>query len=298
MKTGFPSCLLLLPLSLHGDYQSGLDAFSRGDYAIAMREWREVTDGPPTAVSPGQFIEAHYAIAMLYWEGLGVSQDYRVAHDWLLQAANVNHAAAQVKLGYLYSDGRGVGQDYGQAFSWFEKAARQGDVDGLYNLGVFYLYGYGTEADATMAKQYLASASALGDQAAEQALQDLLAGRQRAAAQSPAEPAPRLSPETKPPFLANADWILGRPAEHYTIQVIALSDREKIHQLVAGHEDLAPFAIYRVQRDRRPLFVLVQGEYPDVESAREARNAFPRGIQKRDALWIRQFGKVQALIEP
>lgn len=291
--------VLIFPFALQADYQGGLDAYNRGDYLAAMREWREVTDGAPTAVSPGQFIEAHYALALLYWEGRGVRQDYKQAHDWLLQAAHLDHAGAQVKLGYLYAQGRGVEQDYEEAFFWFGKAARQGNVDGLYNLGVFYLYGHGTEPDATMARQYLASASALGDEAAELALQDLLTDARTATA-AEHQDLPVSSPESAAelPFLGDDSWILGREPDHYTIQVIALSAMEKIRKLISGHGDLKPFAVYTVQKDTRPLHVLVQGDYADVAAAREARDAFPDSIQKTDALWIRQFKKVQSQIEP
>jgi septal ring-binding cell division protein DamX len=79
--------------------------------------------------------------------------------------------------------------------------------------------------------------------------------------------------------------------------VMALGDRGVIEGLVAGHEDLAPFAIYTVQKSTNPLYVLVQGSYSDVESARAVQNRFPRKIQRKDKLWIRRFERVQALLE-
>ena len=347
--------LLFLSSPLHADYQAGLDAYAEGDYAAAMTEWREVTDGPPTAVSPGVFVETHYAVAMLYWEGRGVAQDLGQARQWLERAAGMNHAGAQVKLGFLYTDGRSVAQDHARAFEWFSKAAKQGNVDALYNLGVSYLYGWGTEPDATLAKQYLAAASALGDAAAEQALQDLLAtepdvgarlaGDGHAAETSPAKRAPTAEPaaaeaqtpdaaahtavipeaqttvipDAQPPVIPEAQttvipdaqapvipeaaqplsgihdetWILARDPEHYTLQVILLSSPDKLRALVAGHEALAPFAIYTLQGAGRPLYALVQGDYPDLDSARRARDAFPPALEKPDALWIRSFGRVQ-----
>ena len=196
----FGPTLLLLPLTLFADYQAGLDAFSLGDYASAMTEWRAVTDGPATAVNPAIYVEAHYAVAMLYWQGQGVPQDYGRAKEWLLQAARMNHAGAQAKLGYMYTDGVTVPQDYGQALEWFQQAARGGNVDGLYNLGIFYLYGWGVEQDATLAAQYLAAASAQGDPEAEEALQRVLVQiRNDAAERVPAlEPLPEQEPEPEP----------------------------------------------------------------------------------------------------
>ncbi|MGK2924340.1 MAG: hypothetical protein ACSLE2_01835, partial [Lysobacterales bacterium] len=252
----------MLSFALHADYQTGLDAHAQGDYATAMTEWRDVTDGPPTAVSPGIFVETHYAVAMLYWEGRGVAQDFGQARHWLERAAGMNHAAAQVKLGFLYTDGKGVAQDHARAFEWFSKAAKQGNVDALYNLGVSYLYGWGTEPDATLAKQYLAAASALGDEAAEAALQGLLAAAPDAGPASAgtepveipadtvvaaeaktavipeeAEAKTAVIPEAAQPLSGIHDetWILARDPEHYTLQVILLSSPDKLRALVAGH---------------------------------------------------------------
>lgn len=299
MKARWLSSLLFLSPIVHGDYQAGLDAFTQGDYATAMREWRQVTDGPPTAVSPGQFIEAHYAVAMLYWEGRGVPQDFHRAFNWLLQPAAMNHAGAQAKLGYLYTNGEGVQQDYDRAFEWFSRAAKQGDVDGLYNLGVFYLNGWGTVPDATLAKQYLAAASALGDEAAEQALEQMLA-EGGPASPSVADPGREGSSGAGPADLIQGDasWVLSRDPDHYTIQVFALSSEAKIESLLAGHGDWSPFAVYTVHSAQQPLYVLIQGDYASVDEARRARDAFPPDIQRRASLWIRQFDKIQAELEP
>ena len=322
--------LLVFPLLVHADYQSGLDAFYSGEYEVAMEEWLAVAEGLPGSVSPGEFMEAHYAIAMLYWNGLGVQQDYSKAHDWLIQPAQMGHADAESKLGVLYSHGTGVELDYVEAFEWFTKAAKQGNIDAIYNLGVLYLNGWGTERDTTMAKQYLAQASALGDIAAEKVLQGLLTEPEtesaavdqgstapdtttttpvttapETAAQAttarvttePGSAGPVAEPKPAPIILADESWIRARPPEHYTIQVIALSAREKIEALVEEHESLAPFALYTLNRNGRTLFVLVQGDYPNKEAAMEVRDGFALSREISDPLWVRQFGQIQALIE-
>ncbi|MEE4217684.1 MAG: SPOR domain-containing protein [Xanthomonadales bacterium] len=99
------------------------------------------------------------------------------------------------------------------------------------------------------------------------------------------------------PLPQSESWILAQNPKHYTIQAIALSDREKLLSLLEGHEYLAPYAIYTVQRSTSPLYVLVQGIYPTVEEARTARDKFPRAINRPSRVWIRQFGKVQQIIE-
>ncbi|MFC1605473.1 SPOR domain-containing protein [Pseudomonadota bacterium] len=339
------------------DYQDGLDAYTYGNYGKAMAEWQAVVASPPSEVNPAIYAEAHFAIAKLYWLGAGVEQDYRRAYDWLLKAAELDHAAAQAKLGFMYTDGLAVRQNFDEAFAWYSKAAKGGNVDGLYNLGIFYYYGWGVERDTTMAAQYLAAASALGDGPAEEALQQVLAeigqGGSEVAGESAAEsaggpsvgpsvgaasaaiepePAPEkeiadvgaalaaidsadastatpiIAAEAAPtvstptiaavePLLRGEDWIRDQDSERYTIQVMALKDRALLEDIVAGYEDLAPFAIYTVQKTTNPLYVLVQGSYPDVASARAVQNRFPRKIQKKDKLWIRRFERVQALLE-
>lgn len=339
--------LLLFSSSINIDYQTGLDAYTIGDYETAMKRWTTIVEGPATAVDPLDYVEAHYSIAMLYWQGQGVPRDFRKSYDWLLKAASLNHAGAQTKLGYLYTDGVAVPRDLDMAFEWYSKAANQGDKDGQYNLGIFYLNGWGTEQDISRARMLLSAASAQGYEAAEQALEtansmaindeealirdeplildDLpindeplmwdeplvsnvpLVGNEplvRDESPVPGEPLvpddPLVSDEplvSNQPLIRDEDWILAQNPSHYTIQVIGLSAVEKVEALVDGQDNLAPFAIYVVQRSSRPIHVLIQGNYADVDAARRARDSFPPRINAPDRVWIRQFGKIQELIE-
>jgi len=303
--------ILLFSSSINDDYQTGLDAYTIGDYQTAMKKWTAVVEGPATAVKPLVYVETHYAIAMLYWQGQGVPRDFHKSYEWLLKAADLNHAGAQAKLGYLYTDGVAVPRDFNMAFEWYSKAAKQGDIDGQYNLGIFYLNGWGTEQDTTMAKMYLAAASAQGDEAAEQALVEANSFANNEEAnndESRINSLPR-DVEAPPPVEANSfainddeppirdeAWILSQHPNRYTIQVIGLSSVERLEALVAGNEALAPFAIYTVQRSSKPIHVLVQGDYADVDEARAAVAAFPHQISKPDEVWIRQFNMIQQLI--
>jgi TPR repeat protein len=277
------------------DYQSGLDAYNAGFYANALKDWKQVAESPPSNTNPAIYAETLYAIAMLYWLGQGVTKDYFNSSNWLHKAADLGHAGAQAKIGYLYTEGIAVRQDYSQAFQWFTRAARQGDKDGQYNLGIFYLNGWGTEQDTTLGKQYLAAATAQGDQAAEEALHSItttspVIGRSSADFLQPIQKdQPQATTYSK-------EWILRQDPDHYTIQVVGLRSRSRLETLTEGHKQLAPFASYAVQLDSKPIYILIQGIYTNVDAARKARDNFPRAIQKTDQLWIRQFGKIQELI--
>jgi hypothetical protein len=314
LRTALILTIFLLTQPLFADYQSGLDAYNAGNYKTARHEWIAVIATPPGKVSPAIYAETNYAIGMLYWMGQGVKNDYNQASNWIQKAADLNHAGAQAKLGYLYTQGITVPQNYETAFQWFSKAAKQGDIDGQYNLGIFYLNGWGTEQNKTMAAQYLAAASAQGDADAEQALINLLpiipiptnnvtlAQARTATPNSEPNNAQRHSGEgrdlpTPPePFINPPTWILNQNSTHYTIQVIGLRSKEALQDLIQNHQNLTPYATYTLQKNNKPLHILIQGIYPTVESARQAKAQFPTAIQPPKNVWIRKFGKIQELI--
>jgi TPR repeat protein len=283
--------LFLLISTTHADYQSGLDAYNQARYSTALKEWKAVIATPPGAVSPATYAETNYAIGMLYWMGQGVAADYHEAFKWLHKAAEMGHAGAQAKLGYLYTQGLAVEQSYATAFDWFDRAAKQGDVDAQYNLGIFYLNGWGTGEDKTMAAQYLAAASAQGDKAAEEALQVVLPALGLGVSASE-----NVSVSSGESLIQPASWILAQDPQYYTIQVIGLRSQQTLENLIRGYDYMAPFATYTLQLNTGPLHLLIQGVYPNMESARKARDNFPKAIQKPQEVWIRQFGKVQELI--
>jgi septal ring-binding cell division protein DamX len=83
-----------------------------------------------------------------------------------------------------------------------------------------------------------------------------------------------VSDQPVPGLDAGEEWIQRQDPEHYTIQVIALSNPDKLHQFIAASPDWTPFALYRQTRYEQPLWVLVQGVYADVVRGRGNR---PRG---------------------
>ena len=298
--------LIITAQATFADYQSGLDAYNNADYETALKDWKEVIATPPGKVSPAMYAETNYAIGMLYWMGQYVPVDYAESATWLQKAADLGHAGAQAKLAFLYTRGLGVEQNPETAFDLLSKSAKQGDIDGQYNLGIFYLNGWGTAQNKTMAAQYLAAAAAQGDTEAEAALHDLLPtlsnkkeeNTQTTSTVIPAKAGTSQSSQSAPFTLHPTSWILTQPPTHYTIQVIGLRSKPALSTLIKNHENLAPFATYTQQKNNKPLHILIQGNYPSIESARQAKDNFPPSIQKPKDVWIRQFQKIQALITP
>jgi TPR repeat protein len=55
----------------------------------------------------------------MYHNGLGVSQDYKLAMEWYQKAASNGSDVAQNNIGSLYDNGLGVSQDYKLFFFFF-----------------------------------------------------------------------------------------------------------------------------------------------------------------------------------
>ena len=131
--------LLFWPALVHADFQAGLNAYARGDYATAFKEWLPLAE-------QGEAL-AQLVLGGLYEYGRGVPQDYAQAAAWYRQAAERGDVRAQVNLGRLYMEGQGVPQDYAQAADLFRKAAEQGLAIAQFGLGFLYQEGHGVPQD-------------------------------------------------------------------------------------------------------------------------------------------------------
>ena len=111
--------LLFANPAFSADFQKGLDAAQRGDYAAALKEWR------PLAQQGGA--TAQFNLGTMYDKGRGVSQDYKEAMKWSCKAAEQGNASSQEFLGItIYGLGNGVPQDYVESYAWLNISAAQG----------------------------------------------------------------------------------------------------------------------------------------------------------------------------
>jgi len=156
MKRTFCALLLIsgLALAAGGDYQLGLSAYDRGDYAEALAQWLPLAErGNP---------EAQYRIGRLYYYGRGVEQDYTEAGRWYLQAAEDGHARSQSNVAVMYEQGRGFPADDAKAAKWYAKAAEQGRAVSQNNLGRLYEEGRGVAQSDQRAVDLYTSAAKKG----------------------------------------------------------------------------------------------------------------------------------------
>lgn len=102
------------------DFSTGLNAYQKGDYAAAIKEWRPLADQGVAA--------AQFNLGLMYLDGQGVPQDYKEAANWFERSAEQDYGKAQLNLGALYGVGKGVKRDYVQAYKWLNLCAAKGDA--------------------------------------------------------------------------------------------------------------------------------------------------------------------------
>lgn len=119
----------------------------------------------------GGYIDGMTSIAIVYYHGRGVKQDYKKANEWFLKAATKGDALAMNDLGLVYMNGVGVTKDTMKAAEWFQKAAAQDYPNSMFSLGYFYENGYGGLAkDYNKAMEWYLKAANYGNQYAIDAI--------------------------------------------------------------------------------------------------------------------------------
>ena len=104
------------------DYEKGVAAYDRGDFAKALAELKPLTERG----HPG----AEFMLGAMYFYGKGVPADPGVAAVWFSKAARQGNPGGQLAYGSLHIRGLGVKQDLVRAHMWLSLAA-DSDVPAL-----------------------------------------------------------------------------------------------------------------------------------------------------------------------
>ena len=104
----------LCALALAADFQAGMEALERGDYAAALREFRPLAEQGDADEQTG--------LGLIYANGgRGVPQDDIEAVKWYRRVAEQGIAKAQAALGFMHAYGNGVPKDAVQAYAWVKR---------------------------------------------------------------------------------------------------------------------------------------------------------------------------------
>ena len=113
------------------------------------------------------YANAQSQLGWMYYNGKGVTKDFREAVRWYRAAAEQGDAYAQNNLGAMYQEGEGVAEDFREAVRWYRAAAEQGYATPQYQLGVMYYYGLGVARDEREAARWYRAAAEQGDTEAQ-----------------------------------------------------------------------------------------------------------------------------------
>lgn len=111
------------------DVKAGVDAWSRGDYATAIKEWRVPADKGDA--------DAQFNLAQAYKLGRGVPTDLAKAEELYARAAAQGHLQASDNYGLLLFQ-RGA---HAQAMPYIQRGAERGDARAQYLLGIAHFNG-------------------------------------------------------------------------------------------------------------------------------------------------------------
>ncbi|MBB3910100.1 SPOR domain-containing protein [Sphingomonas desiccabilis] len=152
------AALLLLGQPAFADVKDGVDAWTRGDFARAVKEWR----GPALKGDP----DAQFNLAQAYKLGRGVPADLVQAEQWYAKAAAQGHPQAVTNYGLaLFQNGRRQ-----EAAKWLEQSAARGEARAQFVLGTMLFNGDAVSKDWVRAYALMTRASSSGLPQASQTL--------------------------------------------------------------------------------------------------------------------------------
>lgn len=150
-KVGLAAMVLsLVHQPAFADVKDGVDAWTRGDFENAVKQWRE-----PALKGDA---DAQFNLGQAYKMGRGVETDLNVALDWYKRAAAQGHLQAADSYGHLlHYQGK-----INEALPYLQTSAERGDPRGQYLLATELFNGVHIEKDWMRAYALMTRASSAG----------------------------------------------------------------------------------------------------------------------------------------
>lgn len=112
-------------------------------------------------------LQAMFALATLYEQGIGTPRNYTKAVDWHHKAAVSNHPPSIYQLGLAYELGKGVTANRATALNNFKKAAELNVPEAFYKMASIAMAGTAPKPDEKKALEHLKGAGVTGGRALE-----------------------------------------------------------------------------------------------------------------------------------
>lgn len=142
--------LSMVPQPVLADVKAGVDAWTRGEYDKAVKEWRD-----PALKGDA---DAQFNMGQAYKLGRGVKADLDVSADWYLRAARQGHIQASDSYGHLlHYRGKVI-----EAMPYLQASSDRGEPRSQYLLGTELFNGNIIAKDWVKAYAYMTRASSSG----------------------------------------------------------------------------------------------------------------------------------------
>lgn len=153
--------LLISATPALADVKAGVDAWSRGEYDAAVKQWRD----PAIKGDP----DAQFNMGQAYKMGRGVKTDLNIALDWYKKAAAQGHLQAADSYGHLlHYQGK-----VAEALPYLQASADRGDPRAQYLLATELFNGVNIGKDWVRAYALMTRASSAGMAPASRSLSQM-----------------------------------------------------------------------------------------------------------------------------
>ncbi|WP_034159421.1 SPOR domain-containing protein [Sphingomonas sp. ERG5] len=147
---GLAGIFMALAMPAAADVKAGVDAWGRGEYKLAVDEWR------PAAIAGDA--DAQFNLGQAYKLGRGVPVDIVMAESWYRKAALQGHPQGETNYGLiLFQSGKRA-----EALPWLEKSVARGEPRAQLVLGTMLYNGDGVPRDWPRAYALMVRSAASG----------------------------------------------------------------------------------------------------------------------------------------
>lgn len=254
--------------------------------------------------------QAHYTKGLTAY----INNDYVLAQQYWLKAAELSNAKAMFNLGLLHQEKLISAASAKKAANWFLLAGKHGYSAGYYHYATI-LRDNGEIADAeTLIKQaadqgyqpalqqsfgdssvYLSNNSSVNSQANDTVIE--ASSNDNAKANSNVKSKSNGKDNNKNSVDVNDSigWIKSQAPDNWTIQLIAYPERVKIEAFIKQH-DLTQAVYFYDKSGSKSLYKLIYGSYLSKEKADKARQSLSKDLLAQGP-WLRTLQSVQNSIK-
>jgi TPR repeat protein len=130
---------------INQELASGIAAFEGKHFSTATRLLQPLAENGDA--------EAQFRMAIMSQNGLGMVVNEKQAYQYMLAAAEQDHALAMHGLGFMYMEGECTDKNPAEAANWFQKASDAGMQGSMTTLAMMYRDGNGVEKNPEEAKR-------------------------------------------------------------------------------------------------------------------------------------------------